>query len=188
MCIRDSPLTNAEYRLFIRAGGYEDESWWDTEAARQWRRGEGSAEGQRLNYRGIREQLDQLSDDRIRALSNLTPEQVDWYLWFKHLEPAALERQLEKWFPEGVVYRQPGYWDDSRFNHPARPVVGLTWFEARAYGCWLSAQTGDAYGLPTEADVIVVGSHERNWFVRMFSDSVAKDVLRDAPVPVLVVR
>ena len=38
------------------------------------------------------------------------------------------------------------------------------------------------------ADVIVVGSHERNWFVRMFSDSVAKDVLRDAPVPVLVVR
>ncbi|MFM9887298.1 MAG: DUF4062 domain-containing protein, partial [Burkholderiales bacterium] len=33
------PVTNAEYRCFIEAGGYEDEKWWDTEAARRWRRG-----------------------------------------------------------------------------------------------------------------------------------------------------
>lgn len=37
-------------------------------------------------------------------------------------------------------------------------------------------------------DVIVVGSHERSWFSRLFSGSVVQDVVRDAPVPVLVVK
>ncbi len=44
------------------------------------------------------------------------------------------------------------YWDDSRFNHPAQPVVGVSWFEARAYCAWLSAQTGQAYRLPSEVE------------------------------------
>ncbi|MBK8129666.1 MAG: SUMF1/EgtB/PvdO family nonheme iron enzyme [bacterium] len=39
------PVTNAEYRLFMAAGGYEDERWWETEAAKAWRRGEGSESG-----------------------------------------------------------------------------------------------------------------------------------------------
>ena len=143
------PVTNAEYRLFIQAGGYEDEGWWDTAAARAWLR-EGGGEGQKAYYRDLTNQLQDISDERLRTFPNLTPEQVDWYLWFKHLEETEREAQLQKWFPAGVLYRQPGYWDDSRFNHPSRPVVGLSWFEARAYCAWLSAQTGDAYGLPSE--------------------------------------
>jgi formylglycine-generating enzyme required for sulfatase activity len=35
------PVTNAEYGLFIAAGGYKDEVWWRTEAAKAWRRGRG---------------------------------------------------------------------------------------------------------------------------------------------------
>jgi len=31
-------------------------------------------------------------------------------------------------------------------------VVGISWFEARAYCAWLSAQTGQAFRLPTEAE------------------------------------
>ncbi len=38
------------------------------------------------------------------------------------------------------------------------------------------------------ADVIVIGSHERNWFSRLFSRSVSTDVVRDASLPVLVVH
>jgi nucleotide-binding universal stress UspA family protein len=38
------------------------------------------------------------------------------------------------------------------------------------------------------ADVIVLGSHDRNWFSRLFTRSVSKDVVREAQVPVLVVR
>ncbi|HNN85869.1 MAG TPA: SUMF1/EgtB/PvdO family nonheme iron enzyme, partial [Accumulibacter sp.] len=38
-------LSNAEWRLFIEAGGYDDERWWEGEAARAWQRGEGTADG-----------------------------------------------------------------------------------------------------------------------------------------------
>jgi nucleotide-binding universal stress UspA family protein len=38
------------------------------------------------------------------------------------------------------------------------------------------------------ADVIVVGSHDRNWFARLFTGSVSKSVMRDADVPVLIAR
>jgi nucleotide-binding universal stress UspA family protein len=38
------------------------------------------------------------------------------------------------------------------------------------------------------ADVIVVGSHDRGWFRRLFTTSVRDELLRDAEVPVLVAR
>jgi nucleotide-binding universal stress UspA family protein len=38
------------------------------------------------------------------------------------------------------------------------------------------------------ADVIVVGSHERGWFEKLMTASVAKRVLHDATIPVLVVK
>ena len=37
-------MTNAEWALFMQAGGYDEERWWDTEEARAWQRGEGTAE------------------------------------------------------------------------------------------------------------------------------------------------
>ena len=39
-----------------------------------------------------------------------------------------------------------------RFNNPAQPVVGVCWYEARAYCAWLAAQTGVAFRLPTEVE------------------------------------
>jgi nucleotide-binding universal stress UspA family protein len=39
-----------------------------------------------------------------------------------------------------------------------------------------------------QIDVIVVGSHDRTWFSRLFKSSVTEDVVRQAPVPVLVVK
>lgn len=54
----------------------------------------------------------------------------------------------------------PRFADDARFNDPAQPVVGVSWFEAVAYCEWLSAQTGvrpdgrppGRCRLPTEAE------------------------------------
>lgn len=37
-------------------------------------------------------------------------------------------------------------------------------------------------------DVIVVGTHERNWFSRLFSGSVSDTVAKHADVPVLIAR
>ncbi len=46
----------------------------------------------------------------------------------------------------------PPFWDDPRFIDPRQPVVGVSWFEAVAYGDWLSRRTGLHLRLPTEAE------------------------------------
>ena len=61
------------------------------------------------------------------------------------------ETQLAAWYPSGRQ-TQPAYWHDDAFNNPAQPVVGICWFEARAYCAWLSVQTGQTFRLPTEAE------------------------------------
>jgi nucleotide-binding universal stress UspA family protein len=38
------------------------------------------------------------------------------------------------------------------------------------------------------ADVIVVGTHDRNWFSRLFGRSVAEAVVRGSDIPVLIAR
>ncbi len=146
------PVTNAEYDQFMQAGGYDEEKWWTTAAALTWWRGEGGNEGTKSYYRDVVKQLKGMTDADIRALTNMTPEQIDAFLQLKQLTPDDLERLLEEQFPANTRYRQPAFWDDSRFNHPAQPVVGITWFEAQAYCAWLSAQTGEPYDLPTEAE------------------------------------
>jgi formylglycine-generating enzyme required for sulfatase activity len=47
---------------------------------------------------------------------------------------------------------QPDCWTDSAFNQPDQPVVCVSWYEAVAYSAWLSATSGEAFRLPTEAE------------------------------------
>ena len=49
-------------------------------------------------------------------------------------------------------WQGPRYQDDERWNDPARPVAGVSWFEALAYCNWLAEKTGRPYRLPTEAE------------------------------------
>ncbi|MEP7204193.1 MAG: universal stress protein [Ilumatobacteraceae bacterium] len=68
---------------------------------------------------------------------------------------------------------------------------------ARAAGLPHAEPMGDT-GDPAEAivaaatthnaDVIVVGTHERGWFKRLVSSSVSGAVIRDSEIPVLVAR
>ncbi|MCP4423017.1 MAG: SUMF1/EgtB/PvdO family nonheme iron enzyme [Chloroflexi bacterium] len=146
------PVTNAEYRLFIEAGGYEDEQWWQTKAALAWLRGKSDNESQKAFWYDTRKTLSGMSDESIRAIPNITPEQMEQFIQIKNLTSEELEKQLEEAFPAGKIYSQPEYWEDSRFNLQAQPVVGITWFEARAYCAWLSAQTGWEVKLPTEVE------------------------------------
>ena len=46
----------------------------------------------------------------------------------------------------------PPLWNEPCFDHPAQPVVAVSWFDAVAYCDWLSASTGRSYRLPTEAE------------------------------------
>ncbi|MGH8548042.1 MAG: SUMF1/EgtB/PvdO family nonheme iron enzyme, partial [Methylococcales bacterium] len=42
--------------------------------------------------------------------------------------------------------------DDKGWGRGRRPVIGVTWQDAIAYGDWLSEQSGHTYRLPTEAE------------------------------------
>ena len=64
----------------------------------------------------------------------------------------ALTNRLYQFFLEDTARQSPPGSDDERFNHPDQPVTSVSWFDATAYCAWLSARTGEAYRLPTEAE------------------------------------
>lgn len=148
-----SPATNAEYACFVAAGGYDDKRWWEGEAAQAWWRGEGTAFGihaqiriQLAYYRAHPGYIEQLHEsgrweDEVyeRSRRRLAMSQE------------ALEAHLREMYPGGRE-TEPRYWQERRVNNPAQPVVGVSWFEARAYCAWLSAQTGEAWRLPSEVE------------------------------------
>ena len=61
------------------------------------------------------------------------------------------EAHLRSLYPGGRV-TEPRLWRDLRFRGPAQPVVGICWYEARAYCLWLRAQSGIDFRLPTDAE------------------------------------
>jgi formylglycine-generating enzyme required for sulfatase activity len=151
--IAQFPVTNAEWALFMQAGGYDDERWWETEEARAWRRGEGTAEGAKQQLHDYRKSA-QDNFDSIRQWhqqGRLTSQEADDWEAIARMSDEEFETLLAEWYPPGRQ-TQPAYWHDDAFNHPAQPVVGVCWFEAQAYCAWLSAQTGQTFRLPTEAE------------------------------------
>ncbi|MEN8198330.1 MAG: SUMF1/EgtB/PvdO family nonheme iron enzyme, partial [Pseudomonadota bacterium] len=147
------PVTNAEWRLFMDAEGYEDERWWETDEARAWRSGESTAEGPKKQRREDRkwcqDNLDQLRE--FPRQGRMTSEEVKGWERIAWMSDEAFEALLEDWFSSGRQ-TQPAYWNDDAFNNPAQPVVGISWHEARAYCAWLSAQTDRCFRLPAEVE------------------------------------
>jgi formylglycine-generating enzyme required for sulfatase activity len=149
------PVTNAEYAKFIAAGGYENEHWWDTANALRWLQ-EGGSESQKQSLRDQRNILqNNWTDDGLRGLigqNRATEEQVEILLLMRKLSDEDFELELDRRLPRQTLYRLPQFWEDSIYNNPAQPVVGVSWYEARAYCKWLSEVTGDEYRLPTEVE------------------------------------
>ena len=168
------PVTNAEFACFIQAGGYTDPRWWDTPAAKAFRTPEGAVEGQREGWRNDRRIIKGLSEghiDSLLAQQRITSAQArDWHT-IRGWSDDAFEAWLAETFPVGVVPTQPRQWEDAAFNQPSQPVVGVCWHEARAYGLWLSAQSGLAYALPSEAqwEAAARGKPDRRGQVRAYA-------------------
>ena len=148
------PATNAEWALFMAAGGYDDEAWWETADARAWRRGEMANEGAKANNRIWRSRFKDdpgLLDTMVAEGRFPDDAAVERWRHWMELDDAAFEEALSgQWQPKRET--EPEFWRDERFNHPSQPVVGITWYEARAYCAWLSAQTGLVCRLPTEVE------------------------------------
>ncbi|AEI99994.1 Sulphatase-modifying factor protein [Nitrosomonas sp. Is79A3] len=147
------PVTNAEFRCFIDAGGYQDARWWDTPAARCWQRGEGSGEGCRTNWRHWRHRY--RSDPSLlyrSAEEQLWPEKRFWrWQFYCTITDETFETILVNLWPN-QQFTLPRFWNNPAFNAPSQPVIGVCWFEARAYCLWLAAQTGQLFRLPTEVE------------------------------------
>jgi sulfatase modifying factor 1 len=55
-------------------------------------------------------------------------------------------------FLRDTLLAPPPFWNDSAFNDPEQPVVGVSWYEATRYCEWLSNMTGKQFRLPSEAE------------------------------------
>jgi len=122
------PVTNAEYVEFMAGGGYEDEEWWVGREARLWRRG----------------------DRRfLHALERIWLRNAEEY-YDKELQDGTYSREnLED--VAGTLFRprlSPYFIDDSRFNAPTQPVVGVNFWEAEAYCRWLTHSLAEVGELP----------------------------------------
>ena len=149
------PVTNAEYALFMRAGGYENEQWWnDTPAALQWLR-EGGREAERERLKEVIAYWRGEGETEIKARTDITSSYKEMLFEILALEDDEFEAWLdEQKPPDQAPPRQPEFWNDTRFNQSTQPVVGVTWHEARAYCNWLTANADNrqSYRLPTEAE------------------------------------
>jgi formylglycine-generating enzyme required for sulfatase activity len=144
------PVTNAEWRLFMASDGYEDPTWWDTPDAEAWREGRLDQSEEKQWWRDLHRDLNEDLDGTLKTFRDLTSVQLQQFKDFAALDMEDLEAGLDRWYPSKPV-RQPEFWDDPRYSHRAQPVVGICWYEARAYCNWLAAQSGLAIRLPTEA-------------------------------------
>lgn len=149
------PVTQAEYACFVEAGGYADDRWWDTAAARAWRSGEQRNVGLRLKLVQRYHTLRRHPELAAHLIAEGVWDADGWADWegaFDLPEAAFLavvDQRLEASHPRRMV---PLTWHAHDLAHPSYPIVGITWYEARAYCRWLSAQSGTAYRLPTEVE------------------------------------
>jgi len=137
------PVTNAEYACFVDDGGYDQAApWWDTDEARQWLRGELD-----LSEPWIRrwQQLAQwvrageVDPDQLLAQGRISPDYVETLKWAAAADDEELAREVrEAAGASAAELAQPRFWEDRRYANPSQPVVGVCWYEARAYCAWLT--------------------------------------------------
>ena len=147
------PITNREWACFMDAGGYTNERWWTySDKALAWFNGENEQtnliEYYLRTYKELKNDFEAgVAKKSRRHWTTLTIE--NWRKWI-----SMPQSEFEDWIKRSFRARKfdsPGEWDNSRFNNPSQPVVGICWYEALAYCQWLSQSSGEMYRLPSEA-------------------------------------
>ena len=146
------PVTNAEWRLFMAAGGYDNYCWWrpmpptlacearerPTGPKSQWRRSRGVLQKDFDKIRAWQRELHHVRSKRRTGSVSATSD--------------ACPRRL---VPRGR--RRTRAVNDLAFNHAAQPVVGVCWEPGWAY----CAAVGAKQSGHVSADRAAVGKPQR---------------------------
>ena len=145
-----APVTNSEYAAFVDDGGYTDARWWQGDISTAWWQGQLRDEGNiawwQVRHAALREDFDAAI---ATYYSTYSAAQIAALHTYAGWSATRMARWLERRFAPRK-YRRPAHWSDPRFCAPAKPVVGVSLYEALAYSRWLSAQTREHITLPLE--------------------------------------
>lgn len=142
------PVTNSEFQKFIDDNGYLNEVYWTEAKEANW-----------FDYETILHKIfDFWSEIRLRFNSNenalidfcreqaVDIKQSACLVWFLSIPDFDLKTMLREIYKK-EKYLQPLFWNDPRYNNPSQPVVGVSYYEVKAYCNWLSDKTGKKYRL-----------------------------------------
>lgn len=137
------PVTNAEYRRFVEAGGYDVPHYWAAEGAPEW----------------------QAQDEVFLAtLAGVVAASFDVH-YSKDVEGDFMNvldhSNLVDEFCDNLLRREtPLYWLDGRYNNSNQPVVGVNWWEANAYCAWMTERLRAKAIIGAEHDVRLLTEQE----------------------------
>lgn len=112
-------VTNDEYAEFIEDGGYSTDHYWQADGGLEW----------------LRE--DESTISKLRELMRAS-SMTHFYTDLQNGRITELEINDAI---DAMLFRKfPLYWYDRKMNGPNQPVVGVNWWEAKAYARWFASR------------------------------------------------
>lgn len=159
------PITNREYKFFVKDGGYSNPDYW-TGLSEPWFNREQKIQSICNFWYDIQSRLNRSSDDFFEfCFSNhFDKELIANLVFFKQISKEDLESMIRDLYSQEKD-SEPLMWSNPVYNNPSQPVVGISWFEASAYCKWLSHKTGRTYRLLTSEEWEEVANAKRRAYV-----------------------
>lgn len=97
-----------------------------------------------------------MGSDGPNALGFEKPEHDEEITHDFYMMETGVTNELYLRFCEATKRAKPYYHNNKNFNRPQQPVVGVTWYDAKAFAEWMTTQLPEEYSewvccLPTEA-------------------------------------